>query len=483
MTILIGGRYEIIEELGRGSCGITFLAHDRHLPNDPIVVVKQLIIQSNRDPATLKKIQEYFEQEGKLLQRIGGKDGIPRLFAYITENDNFYLVQEYIEGSDLSARLISGKSLEEKQTVEILRGILTPLKIVHDHNIIHRDLKPANIRVRRDDGKIFLIDFGVAKQIQSSINPDTWQCGTPGYMPLDRPPILSTDIFAVGIIGIQALTGISPLEPGFPITPSGKIVPNSLNASAKLIEWLNRAIAPNSNNRFIDASKALEALEPYKPPMPTSVDNPQNPKRYIPIILALTACAFAAIAIATVTRKQPPQPTLPPPIQAAKWQTYKNVGIQFDYPPQWEVIPIGSINNVPGNFTGDILEIHPVADTNKSCSERLILNIKNTPTSNYTIDLYRQDTIDRIKDINEGGKLADMTTPDTKFAGQPAYRLSFQRKDRQCKILQSLETGMIDHGKSHYLNYSFIPRDRDENRQQIFDRVVNSFKIQKMNNN
>jgi eukaryotic-like serine/threonine-protein kinase len=481
MTKLIGGRYEIIEELGRGTCGITFLAHDRHLPNDPIVVVKQLIIQSNSAPKILQKMKDYFQQEGELLQKIGGKDGIPALYAFFTEDNNFYLVQEYIPGSDLSARLNTGKSLTEMETIEILQGILTPLQIVHEYNIIHRDLKPANIRVRQRDDKIFLIDFGVAKQIQTNINPLTWQCGTPGYMPLEQiggTPILSSDIYAVGIIGIQALAGLDPLNKDFPIA-NGKINPNSLKASPQLIDWLNKAISPNSNDRYVDATTALQSLNLVNAPTPTRREPPQTPKKLLnPIFWSLAVFTFVAIAIAIVSRKEQSPPFSPPPIDAEKWKTYQNAGIEFDYPPQWEVVPIGSVNDFQGSFTGDILEIHPVADPNKSCSERLLLNIKNAPRSKYTIDLYRQDTIDKIKGMNVGVKIADMTTPETKFVYRPAYRLSFQRKDRQCQTLQTLETGAIDRGKSYYLNYSFMPGDRDENRQRIFDRVVSSFKIQ-----
>jgi hypothetical protein len=74
-------------------------------------------------------------------------------------------------------------------------------------------------------------------------------------------------------------------------------------------------------------------------------------------------------------------------------------------------------------------------------------------------------------------QLTELTTPDTKLANRQAYRLNFQRSDRRCKMVKSLEIGMIDRGKIYVLNYSFIPDGQDEVRQQIFDRVAASFKI------
>jgi len=101
----IGGRYKIITQLGQGGFGRTFVAQDQHLPNNQQCVVKQLKPQAT-DPFTLQTARRLFDSEAKVLHRLGTHDQIPQLFAYFEENQEFYLVQEYTEGNDLSKELV-----------------------------------------------------------------------------------------------------------------------------------------------------------------------------------------------------------------------------------------------------------------------------------------------------------------------------------------------------------------------------------------
>ena len=157
-----------------------------------------------------------------MLGKLGSHDQIPRLLAHIEENQQFYLVQEYIDGQELSEEITPGKQWSEDPTIALLQDILEVLVWVQENKAIHRDLKPANI-MRRRDGKIVLIDFGAVKEIGSQILnsqgqvPSTMIIGTPGYMPIEQfncSPSLCSDIYAVGMIAIQALTGISPTNLG-----------------------------------------------------------------------------------------------------------------------------------------------------------------------------------------------------------------------------------------------------------------------------
>jgi CHAT domain len=212
-----------------------------------------------------------------------------------------------------------------------------------------------------------------------------------------------------------------------------------------------------------------------KPPY-LSVENiPKKSKRYIPTTLSLAACIFVVISTIILNRKQP----YSPPIHKDKWQPYQNAEIQFDHPPQWQADPIDFTSELESDISGATLKIYSSVETNKSCSDLLTLNIKTTPTSGYTLDLYRQDKIRRVRnpDTNDEVQITEITTPDTKLADRQAYRLNFQRNDRRCKRVKSLETGTIDRGKIYVLNYSFIPDGREEARQRIFDRIAASFKI------
>jgi serine/threonine protein kinase len=105
----LGGRYQIISELGQGGFGTTFLAEDLHLPGNYRCVVKQLKPQAT-DPATLQAARRLFDTEAKVLHELGKHPQIPQLFAYFEENREFYLVQEFIPGEELSQEIKPGKS-------------------------------------------------------------------------------------------------------------------------------------------------------------------------------------------------------------------------------------------------------------------------------------------------------------------------------------------------------------------------------------
>ncbi|MBW4670293.1 MAG: GUN4 domain-containing protein [Cyanomargarita calcarea GSE-NOS-MK-12-04C] len=209
-------RYRIEELLGNGGFGITYRAIDKDLSSERPCVVKHLKPQDS-DPKVLEIAKKLFDREAKSLQNLGKQhDQIPELFAYFEENGEFYLVQEFIEGHDLTEELIPGKQMDEQAVVELLKNILEVLAFVHDNNIIHRDIKPQNLMRRKQDGKIVVIDFGAVKQISILTSDAKGQpsvsavVGTPDYMPIEQimgQANYCSDIYAVGMIGIQALTG------------------------------------------------------------------------------------------------------------------------------------------------------------------------------------------------------------------------------------------------------------------------------------
>ena len=216
---LVGGHYEVTERLGGGGFGETYLSRDLHLPDRPLRVIKRLCPRI-QEAKVLQLSRRLFETEAQVLYRLGTHPQIPQLFAHFEELAEFYLVQEYIDGKDLSHELLRGKIWDQFSLTELLKSLLSILSFVHQNKVIHRDLKPENI-IRRRDGLIFLIDFGVVKQITTptllteSVEKTgyTVGVGTPGYMPSEQAhgePKFASDIYAVGMIGIQALTGIPP---------------------------------------------------------------------------------------------------------------------------------------------------------------------------------------------------------------------------------------------------------------------------------
>ncbi|MEO1298205.1 MAG: protein kinase, partial [Cyanobacteria bacterium J06636_16] len=104
----LGGRYQIIQRLGEGGFGQTFLAQDKHLPGHPICVIKQLNPQVD-DATSLQTARRLFDTEARVLYQLGDHDQIPRLMAHFEDGQEFYLAQEYVESDSLGQVLTQGE--------------------------------------------------------------------------------------------------------------------------------------------------------------------------------------------------------------------------------------------------------------------------------------------------------------------------------------------------------------------------------------
>lgn len=266
---ILRGRYKITQLLGRGGFGETYLAEDGDRPGNPICVVKQLQVNSNF-PNILKAAQRLFNNEAEILYKLGNHAQIPQLLAHFEENNQFFLVQEFIDGHDLSEEINPDKRWNERQIVEFLIEVLTILQFVHGENVIHRDIKPSNLIRRKQDGKIFLIDFGVVKEIQLPNNTTqtnsyaTISVGTPGYVPneqLGGRPRFSSDIYALGITAIQALTKLYP-EQIAENTQTGEIIwrPQA-QVSDRLADILDRMVKSHFRDRYQFVEEVLADLQ------------------------------------------------------------------------------------------------------------------------------------------------------------------------------------------------------------------------------
>ncbi|NEQ75130.1 MAG: SUMF1/EgtB/PvdO family nonheme iron enzyme [Okeania sp. SIO2C9] len=298
-------RYKIIDTLGSGGFGDTYLAQDLDLPKKPKCVVKHLSPKTS-DPAVLPIAQKLFDREAEALYELGkDSDQIPKLFAHFQEGTEFYLVQEYIEGQDISKELTRGKKLSESYTIALLKGILSALAVAHKNNIIHRDIKPQNLMRRKSDNKIVLIDFGAVKEInvlttanQPGKTTLTVAVGTPGYMPSEQAigkPKLSSDIYAVGMVGIKALTGKDPHN--LPTdTKTGNIIwRNEAQVTNHLANILDRMVHEYFPQRYENSTEVLEALGLTTSPQPTPTPTPIPVTKPAKIVLASTSNANISI--------------------------------------------------------------------------------------------------------------------------------------------------------------------------------------------
>ncbi|AFY44618.1 serine/threonine protein kinase [Nostoc sp. PCC 7107] len=269
-SILLNNRYQVIQVLGAGGFGETFLAEDTHMPSRRRCVIKQLKPIAN-DPQTYELIQQRFEREAATLEYLGdSSDQIPRLHAYFSENGLFYLVQEWIHGETLT-HLVETRGCQSETIVrEILLSLLSVLDYVHSKGIIHRDIKPDNIILRSVDSQPVLIDFGAVKEtIRTVVSKPGYPIqsmviGTPGYMPGEQAigrPIYATDIYSLGLTAIYLLTGKQPSA--LPThQQTGEIIwqNEAPQVSPQLAMVLNQAIKPQASERYSTASKMLYAL-------------------------------------------------------------------------------------------------------------------------------------------------------------------------------------------------------------------------------
>ncbi|BAZ33336.1 serine/threonine protein kinase with Chase2 sensor [Cylindrospermum sp. NIES-4074] len=266
--LLLGGRYKISKVLGAGGFSRTYLATDIQRPGNPICVVKQLV-PARHDANFLQVARRLFNTEAEILQILGKHHQIPELLAYFEDNQEFYLVEEYITGHMLSEELppVKGKK-NESFVIDMLKGILEVLAFVHQHRVIHRDIKPTNIIRCAQDNRLVLIDFGAVKLMQPPTSQETELAtvaiGTRGYAPPEQfagHPRLCSDIYALGIIGIQAITGISPQELQ-PNPETGNVMwRKTTPVSKEFAAILNKMVCYHFSERYQSAAAVLHDLK------------------------------------------------------------------------------------------------------------------------------------------------------------------------------------------------------------------------------
>lgn len=281
---MLGGCYKILQPLGSGGFGETFLAEDTQFPGNPHCVVKKLKLQIE-NPNIWPDTCRIFQREADILSKLGNHDQIPRLLAHFEEEEHFFLVQELIRGIDLSRELIPGKQCPEYYAATLLDGILEVLEFVHQQGVIHRDIKPSNLMRRQQDGKIMLIDFGAVKAVglQTTVahgnTAQTISICTPGYTPNEQysgHPKLSSDVFAVGMVGIQALTGKLPGDLDKDLQTGEVIWTDQATVSPHLATIIDKMVLYDFRHRYHNATEARAALQHLLSTQPISVPTPAS---------------------------------------------------------------------------------------------------------------------------------------------------------------------------------------------------------------
>ncbi|MFM6151909.1 MAG: protein kinase domain-containing protein, partial [Sphaerospermopsis kisseleviana] len=256
------------EPLGSGNFGKAYLAEDSRARNRKCVVKK--FDFSNSNQAAFNKAKELFEREAEFLYKLSNSDQnhyIPQFFASFDEGQEFYLVEEWIQGQTLGEELQQKHRLTEDEIVDLLNEVLEILKFIHSQGVIHRDIKPENLMRRNQNDRIVLIDFGAVKEMvaqSTNIAPSIkmTMIYTEGYAPPEQRqgmPQYNSDIYALGMTALELLTGLEPEN--LKNRKTGEIIwPSTLQISAELINILEKMVDEKYNRRYQTAEDVLKQL-------------------------------------------------------------------------------------------------------------------------------------------------------------------------------------------------------------------------------
>jgi serine/threonine protein kinase len=226
-TQLIADRYQVIEVLKQDGCLQSVLAEDTQDASQNKCLIKQVLSGDNlttatlHKPKSLKSIKRQLSREAEILYKLSNSQGIPQIFACFKENQNYYLVQEFIEGTALAEEFPIGKRdskrWTERKCLEMLQEVLGILDSIHQHSAIHCNLNPHNLIRRSAGGGLVLINFGAVQPLRPQSDRRKLSLTVPigpfGYLPpeqLTNYPQPNSDLYSLGLIAIQGLTGVHP---------------------------------------------------------------------------------------------------------------------------------------------------------------------------------------------------------------------------------------------------------------------------------
>ncbi len=270
--VTLDGRYSIQRELGQGGVGAVYLARDRKLHDKP-VVIKVLLEKSFQNSWVVQK----FQQEKEALARVDHPGVVGILDTGELPDGKPYLVMQFIDGATLRSQ-IKPEGISLERAADLMKQIGRALSAAHDKGIFHRDLKPENIMLQSYGGgeeQVKIIDFGIAKIKDSMVAPSTVTgatAGTVSYMAPEqlsgRPVSAAMDIYAMGAIAYELVTGRKPFNPetGFELLEMQRagvrVKPSDLrpSLSEEACQVILRALSFDPKDRFQNARELGDAL-------------------------------------------------------------------------------------------------------------------------------------------------------------------------------------------------------------------------------
>ncbi len=259
----IAGRFRLLDSLGQGGMGRVFLAEDG--PGGPQVAVKLMA----RDDREDQDLHERYRRESAALAGIRHR-AVPRVLGWGAHDGRSFLVTEFIDGETLKVRLQREGPWDPRRTAALGIVLAEALEAAHRSNVIHRDVKPSNVMLSKR-GQIFLLDFGLARPLASDISNLTRTgvvVGTPGYMSPEQfagsPVDALTDIYSLGVLLYQVLTGVLPFDGATPVVVAMKQkceTPLSIRElRPEVPSWLDRLVLRCMAHERFERPQSAKAL-------------------------------------------------------------------------------------------------------------------------------------------------------------------------------------------------------------------------------
>jgi eukaryotic-like serine/threonine-protein kinase len=478
--------YKIIKVLGLGRSGITYLAQDIDTIDSPLVIVKEIQHPSHRR-STPGLIEAFFEAQGSIAHKVGQHPQIPAIVAKFTEDGHRYLVREYINGEPLSQELTPGSTWDQTQVFDFLMDLIGVLCFVHSFGYIHQDINPHNIIRNSHDHRFNLIGFSGVKDLGRDQNtPSNYpvNCNNSVYIPYEQEqnaPHFNSDIYAVGAIAIQALTGKFPLERD-PDSYEFKWQ-DQVKIDQNLIKIIDRMVRPDYRNRYQSGVEVLDDLQSFAltqiPPTKSDQFKPY-------LIFGAVACLFlGGLGItklfSTATNKQqlPPQIAATPKLvipslqNTSNWKQYvdPSTGLNMKYAKDW------TKDEIPNILTGETVTFsNSFQKLAGKYPENISIRVEDWKSPTLTLAAYTQLAIAEINQHYPNAKIIE-SSPTT-LAHKPARLIVYTGKDENSRRIKNLEVWTIDQGKVYIITYKAEP-DRYYQHLETAMTMINSFDLDK----
>ena len=493
MPLILKGRkghYQTIKPLGKGGFGATFQAIDLDSVNQRQCVIKRLNINDNPEIADkiVEAIKAAFDREAQALEFLGDNSGnIPTLYDYFSftapafgqqeELEFKYLVQQYIQGEDLSQELRRKVRFSETDILDFLKQILPVLQFIHDQNSIHRDIKPSNIVRETATQKLFLIDFGAVKQVVSgetnikkSLPIFTKVYASPEQREEEkiREVYPSSDLYSLAVTCLELLTGTTPVD-YLDNNYQNWRQQASIIISHSLANILDKMLKINPRHRFQSAAEVMTAVnESQITTQPDhSVNNNNNntkpinkPSHNLKSLLIKSAFLITLITIGVMGINSYLQPSI-------KVVEYAKAGVKFKYPKNWQETPA----------IDKITRIIPKSTISSSLTPEFFITIDELFQSESLED-YTKFSIGQIEALGQNAKI--IKSGRIQLGETQGHQVVYESRDNIHKVnFQEMQIWIVNDKKAYILTYRAEDKSYPEFAKTVEDTIIKSFRLEK----